>query len=98
MATITAILRIHRLIRRHKGAMMGARRIRREQRRVDMAQSRRRNGVRKSEERTRRDKRMREILKKSKPPYAPFVMSWLSAQLCKPSTQVTAEDVKKLIA
>ena len=41
---------------------MGARRIRREQRRFDMALSRRTNGMIKMKERQRRDKRMREII------------------------------------
>ena len=58
---------------------MGARRIRREQRRVDMAESRRRNGPRKAGERDRRRLRMIEIIKQGPLPYTPSVMSWLSA-------------------
>lgn len=76
---------------------MGARRIRREQRRVDMAESRHRNGILKSKERTRRDARMIEVLKKGKPPYAPAVMSWLSEQLHKPSRLITPEEVARLV-
>lgn len=76
---------------------MGARRIRREQRRVDMAESRLRNGIVKTKERARRDARMIATLKHAKPPYAPAVMSWLSAKLDKPAKQVTPDDVKKLI-
>jgi hypothetical protein len=75
---------------------MGARRIRREQRRVDMAESRHRNGIRKAKERARRDDRMTETVKKGKPPYTPPVMSWLSVQLGKPARLITPEDVSRL--
>jgi hypothetical protein len=77
---------------------MGARRIRREQRREDMAESRHRNGILKSKERVRRAARVTEILKKGKLPYTPSVMSWLSMQLGKPSRQITQADVDALLA
>ncbi len=77
---------------------MGARRIRREQRRVDMKESRLRNGVRKVKERARRDDRMRAVIKQGKLPYAPVVMSWLSAQLGKRSSLITQAEVDKLLA
>jgi hypothetical protein len=77
---------------------MGARRIRREQRQVDMATSRRVNGMRKTKERERREKRMREILQKGKLPYTPSIMSYLSAKLGKPTSQIVAEDVQKVLA
>jgi hypothetical protein len=76
---------------------MGARRIRREQRRFDMALSRRTNGMVKMKERQRRDKRMREILQQGKFPYTPAVQSWLSAQLDKPFTRIQEADVKALL-
>ena len=76
---------------------MGARRIRREQRQVDMRESRRRNGVDKTKERARRDLRMLEIVKKGTLPYLPVVMSWLSTKLDKPSRLITAEDVRRLV-
>jgi hypothetical protein len=76
---------------------MGARRIRREQRREDMAESRHRNGIRKAKERQRRDSRMKEVVKKGKLPYTPPVMSWLSTQLNKPSRLITSNDVKQLL-
>jgi hypothetical protein len=76
---------------------MGARRIRREQRRVDMARSRERNGPRKVKERERRDLRMKEIVQKGKLPYTPPVMSWLSVQLDKPARQITQADVDALV-
>jgi hypothetical protein len=72
---------------------MGARRIRREQRRVDMAESRLVNGVRKVKEKARRRQRLLDIVSKTKLPYAPFVMSWLSAELDKPSRLITQDEV-----
>ena len=77
---------------------MGARRIRREQRRVDMAQSRHDNGIVKAKERVRRDARMLDLVKKGKPPYPPSVLSWLSVQLNKPGRLITPEDVKKVVS
>lgn len=76
---------------------MGARRIRREQRRADMAESRIVNGMVKRKERARRDLRMKEIIKKGKLPFTPPVMSWLSAQLNKPSKQITQGEVDRLL-
>jgi hypothetical protein len=76
---------------------MGARRIRREQRRQDMAESRRTNGMVKMKERIRRHKRMLEMVKKGKLPYTPPVMSWLSATLNKPSRQIVQADVDQLV-
>jgi hypothetical protein len=77
---------------------MGARRIRREQRREDMKESRHVNGIRKAKERKRRDARMVEAVKKGKLPYIPVVMSWLSGKLDKPSRLITQTDVDKLVA
>jgi hypothetical protein len=77
---------------------MGARRIRREQRRFDMWQSRRENGMKKDKERIRRDQRMKEIIQTGKFPYTPAVMSWLSAKLDRPATRIQPADVEKLLA
>ncbi|MBI1916785.1 MAG: hypothetical protein HYS12_18925 [Planctomycetes bacterium] len=76
---------------------MGARRIRREQRQFDMAQSRIRNGTEKKKERVRRQTRMVELIKKGRLPYTPSIMSWISAQLDKPTTRITQEDVDRLL-
>ena len=76
---------------------MGQRRIRRMQRQLDMKTSRKKNGVLKVKERVRRETRMKAILKKGKLPYTPPVMSWLSAQLDKPSTRITQADVDGLV-
>ena len=76
---------------------MGARRIRREQRRVDQNLSRRTNGMLKMYERERRRIRMTELLKKGKLPYTPSIMSWLSAELDKPSTRIVQADVDAIL-
>jgi hypothetical protein len=76
---------------------MGARRIRRDQRQVDQAKSRLKNGILKVKERERRDKRMKQLVKSGKPPYTPAVRSWLSEKLDKPATRVTQEDVNALL-
>jgi len=76
---------------------MGARRIRRNQRQVDMAKSRLKNGIRKVKERARRDARMLETVKKGKLPYLPVVMSWLSEKTNKPSRLITQTDVDALV-
>lgn len=76
---------------------MGARRIRREQRRVDMAESRRTNGMLKMKERIRRHNRMLEMIKNGKLPFTPPVMSWLSAALDKPSKQIVQADIDQLL-
>ena len=77
---------------------MGARRIRREQRRFDMALSRRENGMRKDDERQRRTARIKAMIGKGKFPYTPVIQSWLSQQLGKPTSRITEDDVKKLMA
>ena len=77
---------------------MGARRIRREQRRFDQNLSRRTNGLIKQKERARRRRRILEIIKASgNLPYTPVVMSWLSAELDMPSTRITQADVDKVV-
>jgi hypothetical protein len=40
---------------------------------------------------------MLELLKGGKLPYTPSVMSWLSAELDKPSTKIVQADVEKLL-
>jgi hypothetical protein len=77
---------------------MGARRIRREQRQVDMAESRFVNGLRKANERDRRERRLRETIRAGKLPFTPPVLSWLSAQLNKPGRLITPEDVQRFLA
>jgi hypothetical protein len=77
--------------------LMGARRIRREQRRYDMAESRRTNGMLKMKERLRRHHRLLEMVKKGKLPFTPTVMSWLSAELNKPARQIVQADVDRLL-
>src|SRR5688500_14108323 len=76
---------------------MGARRIRREQRRFDQNLSRRVNGMKKDNERERREIRFQELLKKAKFPYTPTLRNWLSETLGKPSSRITEDDVKKIL-
>lgn len=75
---------------------MGARRIRRDQRRFDMAQSRTVNGHVKERERERRKTRMLTLIKAGKFPYTPSVMSWVSAQLGTPTSRIDEKAVAKL--
>jgi hypothetical protein len=77
---------------------MGARRIRREQRQVDMRESRRVNSGRKVKERARRNARMLEVVRSGRLPYTPPVMSWLSQTLDKPSSRIVQEDIDRLLA
>ncbi len=76
---------------------MGQRRIRREQRQVDQADSRRRNGIVKVKEHVRRDARVLAAVKQGKLPYLPHVMSWLSEKIKKPSRLITQDDIDKLV-
>lgn len=76
---------------------MGARRIRRDQRRFDMAQSRTVNGHIKERERERRQSRMLTLIKAGKFPYTPSVMSWVSAQLGAPASKIQEKDVSVLV-
>jgi hypothetical protein len=77
---------------------MGARRIRRELRRVDMAESRKTNGALKVKERARRGTRMLDLVKKGQLPYTPAVLSWLSGQLDKPGRLITQAEVDQFVA
>ena len=54
------------------------------------------NGALKRKERSSRDKRMVELVKKGSLPYIPSVMSWLSVKLNKPARLITADDLKKV--
>ncbi len=76
---------------------MGARRIRRSQRQVDMAESRLRNGFLKVKERARRDARMLATIKNGTLPFTPVVMSWLSTAIDKPSQRITPKDIETLL-
>jgi hypothetical protein len=62
-----------------------------------MAESRIVNGMRKRKERALRDQRMKNLVSKGKLPYTPPIMSWLSAQLDKPSRLITQAEVEKLL-
>lgn len=61
------------------------------------AASRTVNGELKRKERANRDTRMKELVGKGTFPYTPAVMSWLSVQLGKPATEITADDAKSAV-
>jgi hypothetical protein len=65
--------------------------------RDNLAVTRAENGERKRKERANRDKRMKEIILKGSWPFTPAVMSWVSTQLGKPSTQITETEVWRLV-
>lgn len=67
-------------------------------RRAEAAATKAVNSVRKTSERARRDARMLETIKSGSLPYTPDVMSWLSSQLNKKSSRITAEDVARLVS
>jgi hypothetical protein len=70
----------------------------RRQRRTDAAETKVENRFVKTKERVRRDARMLEKIKGGDLPYTPPVMSWLSREIGKRSTLITADDIKSLIA
>ena len=69
----------------------------RRRRRADAAETKARNGVVKTAERSRRDARMTEALKSGTLPYTPPVMSWLSRTLDKKASRITPDDVKSVL-
>ena len=77
---------------------MGARRDRLDGRIADATATRRQNSPLKTKERSRRAAGMIALIKRSKPPYTPAVMSWLSRELGKPAKRITPQDIKALIA
>lgn len=68
----------------------------RRRRRSDAADTKLRNGVVKTKERTRRDARMTALIQDGTPPFAPSVMSWLSRKLNKRSSAITSADLQTL--
>lgn len=69
----------------------------RRQKRADAAATKAVNRIVKVSERARRDARMTEKIKTGDLPYAPAVMSWLSAKLGKKATKLVQADVKTLL-
>lgn len=65
--------------------------------REDAAATKAVNRVVKTSERVRRDVRMAEKIKAGNLPYAPAVMSWLSAKLGKRAAKIVQADVKTLL-
>ena len=77
---------------------MGARRDRLDGRLANATKTRRQNSPLKTKERSRRAASMIALIKRSKPPYTPVVMSWLSRELGKPAKKITPKDIKALLA
>ncbi len=65
---------------------------------IDHAHAKSANKRVKTRERTRRDARMISVVKSGSLPFTPGVMSWLSRQLDKASSKITAADLKTLTA
>jgi len=65
-------------------------------RQQDAAETKARNNIVKTKERTRRDARMMEAIKSGSLPFTPVVMSWISRKLDKPASKVTQDDITKL--
>lgn len=76
---------------------MGVRRDRKNLTLAKQHASRIENGHEKRKERVRRDSRLKAMLQKGKLPYTPTVMSWLSAAIDKPTTQITQADVDQYL-
>ena len=64
--------------------------------RDNAAISRAENGARKRKASASRETRMKGLLKAGTYPYTPAVMSWVCVQLGRKTTEITAEDCKKL--
>jgi len=73
------------------------RKLRRHIRRTDALATRTENYRQKTNERARRDARMREKLKAGSLPYTPAVMSWLSQKLGQRSSRITQDQVNSLL-
>ncbi|GAG44809.1 unnamed protein product, partial [marine sediment metagenome] len=81
---------------RSRSETMGHRRQRLDQRDSDARAQKQINKVRKGKEHARRDVRMMDVIKSGSLPYTPDVMSWLSRELDKPSSKITADDIATL--
>ncbi len=77
---------------------MGMRRIGSAQRARQRAKTHARNRPRKVRERAARDRRMITAISAAPLPYAPWVMSWLSTKLDKPSNSIVQDDVAGIIS
>jgi hypothetical protein len=77
---------------------VGMRRIGSAERARKRAKARARNRPRKVRERATRDARMLTVIQSRPLPYTPWVMSWLSTRLDKPSKAITQADVETILA
>jgi hypothetical protein len=75
---------------------MGQRRDRLDKRQEQAIAGREKNSIKKTKERSRRDKQMLAIIKKGTFPYTPGVMDWIGRKLNKKPSRLVAADLKKL--
>ena len=73
---------------------MGQRRDRLDARLANQTTTRRENSLKKDKERVRKSECNIKLIKESKFPYTPALMSWLSAEIGKKSSQITEADVQ----
>lgn len=64
----------------------------------DSRETRAVNCVRKGKERARRRARMLAVLRTGRGPYPLAVMSWLSREMDKPASKISAEDIRVFVA
>ena len=76
---------------------MGQRRDRLDGRLAKAKATRRVNSTKKELERDRRKSHNVKLIEAGKFPYTPAIMSWLSGELGKKSSQITEADVKTVI-
>ena len=76
---------------------MGQRRDRFDARLANQKTTRRENSLKKDLERVRKSELNTKLIKDGKFPYTPALMSWLSAEIGKKSSQITEADVKAFV-
>ncbi len=74
-----------------------SRKLRKTLQKMDQRRSRIENGFKKNKERVRKVNRLKAMLAKGQLPYTPTVMSWLSQEIDKPSTQIVQADVDAVL-
>ena len=77
---------------------MGQRRDRFDQRLANQTSTRRENSLKKDSERVRKSELNTKLVKEGKFPFTPALMSWLSAEMGKKSSQITEADVKAFVS
>ena len=76
---------------------MGQRRDRFDARLANQTSTRRENSLKKDRERVRKNELNIKLIKEGSFPYTPALMSWLSAEMGKKSSQITEADVNAFV-